>query len=198
MTETQSGKGRLISTLVVVCLLVATLVATVCLWLFVDRERYGFGLTLTLRILWGVWIVTLLAVFLTRVTIFGWSFRRYFRWQAEGPPPEQAPRPTRAPWTKGSKTSFSITVVLVSMTGAAAVTTAVLWVLEDVIGAWVFWLVSMIVWTSWWVGVIATVLTRVAIFDAQRQRAARQTEAPAAAGDVAEKPIPVKGANDES
>jgi hypothetical protein len=169
----------LISTWVVVSLLFATLVATVCLWLFVDRERYGFGLTLTLRILWGVWIVTLLATFLTRVTIFGWSFRRYFRWQAEGPPPEQAPRPTRAPWTKGSKTSFSITVVLVAMTGAAAVTTAVLWILEDVIGAWVFWLVSMIVWTSWWVGVIATVLTRGAIFSAQRSRAARQAEQPA-------------------
>jgi hypothetical protein len=66
--------------------------------------------------------------------------------------------------------------VLVSLTGAAAVTTAVLWILEDVIGAFTFWLVSMIIWTAWWVGVIATVLTRVAIFGKQRQRAARPTE----------------------
>jgi hypothetical protein len=176
MTERRSGRGRLISTLVVISLLAATLIATVCLWLFVDQERYGFGLTLTLRILWGAWIVTLLATTLTHVTIFGWSFRRYFRWSDDSPPPPQAPRPTRAPWTKGSKTSFSITVVLVSMTGAAAVTTVVLWILEDVIGPNVFWLVTMIVWVSWWVGVIATVLTRIAIFSKQRERRKQEAE----------------------
>ncbi len=178
MTDRRSTKARLVPTLVVVGLLVATLIATVCLWLFVDQQRHGFALTLTLRILWGAWIVTLLAVILTRVTIFGWRFRRYFRWQGEEPPPQEAPRPTRAPWTKGSKTSFSFTVVLVSMTGAAAVTTAVLWVLEDVIGAFVFWLVSTIVWSAWWVGVIVIVLTRIAIFGMQRKRAADQVGKP--------------------
>jgi hypothetical protein len=185
MKDRRSGKGRLISTWVAILLLLATSIATVCLWLFVDKERYGFGLTLTLRILWGAWIVTLLSIILTRVTIFGWSFRRYFRWQADSPPPEQAPRPTRAPWTKGSKTSFTITVLLVALTGAAAVGTAVLWILEGVIGEFVFWLVSMIVWISWWVAVIATVLTRVAIFSAQRQRA-REAEQTAAASSAKE------------
>jgi hypothetical protein len=176
MSERRSGKARLVVFLVAGLLLVATLVATVCLWLFVDQERHGFALTLTLRILWGAWMVLMLALFLTRVTIYGWSFRRYFRWPDQEPPPEQAPRPTRAPWNKGSKTSFSFTVVLVSLTGAAAVTTAVLWILEGVVGEFVFWLVSMIVWVSWWVVVIAVVLTRIAIFGAQRRRGAGQVD----------------------
>ncbi len=178
MGERPSSKARLITTLLVVILLAATLVATGSLWLLVDRQRYSWGLTLTLKILWGVWIVTLLAIILTRVTIFGWSFRRYFRWPDEVPPPHQAPRPTRAPWTKGSKTSFSITVVLVSLTGAAAVTTVVLWILADVIGWWAFWLIFKIIGITWWVGAIVTVLTRIAIFGVQRSRTRHPPETP--------------------
>jgi hypothetical protein len=178
MGEQRSSKARLITTLVVVILLAVTLVATACLWLLVDRERYGWGLTLTLRILWGVWIVTWLAIILTRVTIFGWSFRRYFRWPEDGPPPQQAPRPTRAPWNKGSKTSFSITVVMVSLTGAAAVATTVMWILEGVTGPWVFSLVFKIIWATWWVGVITTVLIRIAIFGVQRSRGKDPPEPP--------------------
>ena len=178
MTERRSGRARLILYLVAGTLLLATLIATICLWLFVDQERHGFALTLTLRILWGVWMVLMIALVLTRVTIFGWSFRRYFRWPDQAPPPEPAPRPTRAPWDKGSKTSFSFTVTLVSLTGGAAVATAVLWILEDVIGPDVFKLIATILWISWWVVVIALVLTRIAIFGAQR-RAARQKKEPA-------------------
>jgi hypothetical protein len=170
------GKAKLISNLAVILLLVATTIATVCLWLFVDREHHGWGLSLTLHILWGCWIVALLATFLTRVAIFGWSFRRYFRWQSEGPPPQEAPRPTRAPWTKGSKTSFSITVVLVSLTGATALAVVVLWILlaAEVISPETFRLVGKILGIGYWVGCIAIVLTRIIIFGSQRRKAVEQ------------------------
>src|SRR6185503_7699136 len=111
--------------------------------------EYHWGVTLAFRILWGCWIVGLCALILTRVTIFGWSFRRYFRWDEPTPPPG-APRPTRAPWRKGGKSSFGFTVTMVSVTGAAAVTIVVMWMLEDVVGDFVFWLVSFIVGGSWW------------------------------------------------
>src|SRR5262249_42374441 len=82
-------------------------------------------------------------------------------------------RPTAAPWYKSPAASFSITVVMVSITGAVAVATAVLWMLQDVIGDWVFRLVAQILWSTWWVGCVATVLTRVAIFGVQKKRAER-------------------------
>src|SRR4051812_16244101 len=95
-----------IATWVVVALLIASLVVTICLYLFADAPQDSWWLMLTLRILWGCWIVGLCALILTRVTIFGWSFRRYFRWDEPTPPPTPAPRPTRAPWSKGGKSSF--------------------------------------------------------------------------------------------
>lgn len=166
--------AKWIATWVVVALLLVTLVVTLALYVFLDSTRYGWELMLTFRILWGCWIVALFAIILTRVTIFGWSFRRYFRWDEPTPPPEQAPRPTRAPWDKGSKSSFGFTVSMVSVTGAAAVAIVVLWMLEGFIGNWTFWLVSMIIGVVWWVTVITLVLTRIAIFGAQRHKTKRE------------------------
>jgi hypothetical protein len=183
-TPTRPGKGILIAYLVVLALLAGALIATALMWWLGDWGRHRGGLTLALRIVWGCWLVACLATVLTRVTIFSWYFRRYFRWPPGGegagpapPAPPAAPRPARAPWYKSGKASFSITVVMVSLTGAAAVATAVLWILEDVTGPWVFWLVFRILWATWWVLVIAAVLTRVSIFRRHMKRAVRD-EAP--------------------
>jgi hypothetical protein len=185
MSRQQPSKARWILTWVVLAHLLATGVATLCLLQLGDWERYRGGLDLTLRIIWGCWIVHLLATVLTSVTIFGWSFRRYFRWSETmlpGPPPEpiaadslprKGPlRPARAPWKKSPLASFSITVVLVSITGVAALGSVVLWILKDVLGDWVYGLVVGIVWSAWWVLCIATVLTRVAIFGAHEKKRA--------------------------
>lgn len=169
------------TTWLLIALLAATLLATVCLYLMVDTEQYSWELMLTVRTLWGVWIVALVAVILTRVTIFGWSFRRYFRWDREEPPPPAVPRPARAPWNKGAASSFGFTVSMVSVTGVAAVAIVVLWMLEGVTGRFVFWLASTITGTVWWVTVITLVLARVAIFGAQRSKKKQQAEAAASA-----------------
>lgn len=161
-------------TWVIAALLAASLVATLCLFVFVDGAEYHWGVTLTFRILWGCWIVGLFALILTRVTIFGWSFRRYFRRDEANPPAGPTPRPTAAPWDKGGKSSFGFTVSMVSVTGVAAVTIVVMWMLSGVTGEFVFWLVSMIVGITWWVAIIALVLTRVAVFGAQRHRKAKE------------------------
>jgi hypothetical protein len=184
-----------VATWVVVSLLIASLAVTVCLYLFVDSAEYGWALTLTFRILWGCWIVALFAIILTRITIFGWSFRRYFRWDEPIPPPTQTPRPTRAPWNKGGKSSFGFTVSMVSVTGTAAVAIVVLWMLEGVIGNWTFWLLCMIIGTVWWVTVITLALTRIAIFGSQRSKAARQAQTleQVSGGDGTQENQPVTG-----
>jgi hypothetical protein len=169
---------------IIIALLAASLAVTVCLLLFVDGAEYHWGVTLAFRILWGCWIVGLFALILTRVTIFGWSFRRYFRWDEPSPPPVPTPRPTRAPWEKGSKSSFGFTVATVSVTGVAAVTFVVMWILSGMTGDFVFWLVSTIVGITWWVAVIALVLTRIAVFGAQRHK--RAAELAQAAGSTTE------------
>jgi hypothetical protein len=169
MAQDRRGKARWIITAIVLGHLLATLIATGCLYWWGDPEHWG--VTLTLRILWGVWAVHALAQALTRVTIFGWSFRRYFRPSEEEKPPPPPLRPAKAPWYKSGKVSFAITVILVSLTGACAITTAVMYILEDVTGHWVYWLVCMIVWSSWWVLAIALVLTRLAIFGSEKQKA---------------------------
>ena len=86
MPEQPSGKAGLITNLVVLALLAGTAIASLCLWYLGDWEGHAWALTLTLRILWGSWIVACLATILTRVTIFGWSFRQYFRWPGDGRP----------------------------------------------------------------------------------------------------------------
>jgi hypothetical protein len=187
MSDPQRSKGSWISTLVVIALLGAVVAATLLIWWLGNWEAHAWALTLTLRILWGCWLVTSLAIILTRVTIFGWYFRRYFRLPGGAPPipivrPSQQPRPARAPWYKPGKASFSITVVLVSLTGATFIATVVLWILKDVLGDWTFWLIFRILWASWWVLVIATVLTWIAIFGAQKKRAVAREKAPQPAG----------------
>jgi hypothetical protein len=170
MAERQKNLASWIVTLAALIHLVGVVIATACLWWFGNWKEYGAGLTLTLRILWGVWCVNALAAILTRVTIFGWSFRRYFRLDENGSSPPLRVRPTRAPWFKSGKVSFFTTVFLVSLTGACAIATAVMYILMDVTGEWVFWLVFKIIWSSWWVLSIAIVLMRLALFGADRKR----------------------------
>jgi hypothetical protein len=160
--------ARRISTLGVIALLVAVAIANACLEWLGNWEEHEFGLTLTQRILWGVGLVALIALILTRVTIFGWSFRNYLRLdEATVPLPR---RPTAAPWYKSGVTSFAITVFIVSLTGVVAIAIAVLWILEDVIGVDVFWLVFKILGISYWVLLIAAVLTRIILFGKQKYK----------------------------
>jgi hypothetical protein len=174
MSKRRMSRAEWIVTLVALFHLVGVAIATACLWWFGNWVEYRDGLTLTLRILWGVWIIHALAAVLTRVTIFGWNFRRYFRLDENGSPETLPVRPARAPWFKSGKVSFSITVILVSLTGACAIATAVMYILMDVTGEWVFWLVFKIIWSSWWVLSIATVLTRLALFGNEKKKAARE------------------------
>jgi hypothetical protein len=176
MEDNRSNKAGWITTLIVVGILGSAAVSSTLLRWLGDWEQHGWGLGLAERIVWGCCLVAALAVILTRVTIFGWSFRHYFRWPGDGAAPdgEKPPgrfRPVRAPWPKSAAASFSSTVVLVSLTGTAVIAWAVVWMLKDVIGDWAYWLVTFILFTAWWVLCIAAVLTRVAIFGWQRKRA---------------------------
>jgi hypothetical protein len=170
MVEDRIPKSRWITSLILFLHLLANLIATACLWWWGNWEEYGWALSLTLRILWGVWIVHLLALVLTRVTIFGWNFRRYFRPTGEGKPPAPPLRPIRAPWYKSGKVSFAMTVVLVSLTGACAIATAVMYILKDATGPRVFWVVGTSIWSGWWVSCIAVVVTRVTLFGRDKKK----------------------------
>jgi hypothetical protein len=183
MSEGRPSKAPIISTMVVVVLACAAGVASLLLYLLGNWEEYAWALTLTLRIIWGCWLVTFLATLLTRVTIFGWTFRRYFPRPPEAPTPPGGvvPRPTQAPWPKSGAASFSITVVMASLTGGAAIAVAVMWILKDVTGEWVYWLVTRIIAAAWWVLMVATVLTRVSLFGLQKKKAVFK-EQPAATG----------------
>jgi hypothetical protein len=178
MMRPKPGKAGFITSLILLCLLLVTVAVNLLLLWLGNWERDGWGLRLALRIVWGCCVVGCLATLLTRVTIFGWNFRRYLRWPGNPAqaPPDVPRRPTAAPWYKSPAASFSITVVMVSLTGAVAIATAVLWMLVDVIGEWAFWLIFKILWSAWWVGCVATVLTRVAIFGVQKKRAEQQAE----------------------
>jgi hypothetical protein len=190
MAEFRSGVTGLVLAVVVFALLGAALVATALLWWLGDWEGHGWALWLTLRIVWGVWLATCLGMVLTRATMFGWYFRRYFgRSEPGAAPPKESEAPTAErppppppPWPKSGAASFSITIVLTSLTGAAIVATVVLWALRDVLGATVYGWVVGIIWAAWWVLVIATVLTRVAIFGTQKKKAVRAP--PAADGSA--------------
>jgi hypothetical protein len=70
----------------------------------------------------------------------------------------------KAPWSKSGAASFSFTVIIVSVTAAVAIATVVMWILKDVTGEWVFWLVFKILGASWWVVMVGLVLARIAIF----------------------------------
>src|SRR5262245_11279440 len=163
MADPRPSKVNLIFSLVVLALFVGTVVATVLMVVIGDWDSHAWGLKLALRITWGCCAVVFLALVLTRVTIFGWNFRRYLRWPG-GPakaPPNVPRRPAAAPWYKSPAASFTITVVMVSVTGAVAVALVVLWMLEDVIGERAFRLIFRILGSAWWVACVATVLTRV-------------------------------------
>jgi hypothetical protein len=174
MPEDRPRRARVIATFVVLGHLVATLIAIACLGWLGNPE--SFGVTLAERILWAVWIVHALAQVLTRVTIFGWNFRRYFRPSGDERPPAPPLRPTRAPWYKSGTVSFTTTVFLVALTGACGLAILVMYTLKGVVGDRVYWLVCMIIFCSWWPLVIAAVIFRVALFGKEKKRA-KQTPA---------------------
>ncbi len=178
MSEQHTINARWISSIVVLALLVVVSIASAFIYWTGNWEEHRWGLTLTLRILWGVWSVIALVTIFTRVTIFGWSFRRYVRWAENNMPSWTRFRPTKAPWSKSGVVSFSFTLTMVLLFCAAAISTAVMWILTDVTGEWVFWLVFKIVWSSWWVLTIGVVLARVAVFGVQRQRELRRQQQP--------------------
>jgi len=162
----------LIIGLVVLVLLAAVGIAS-CLLVFLgDWEDHSDALWLATKIIWGSWMVAAAGVLLTRVTVFGWSFRSYFRWDGEGEPPTRAPRPTKAIWYKSPAASFGFTVAMVALTGGVAIAMVTLWI----IGGPVMWLVIKIIWGSWWVIMIALVVARVSVFGMHRRRAVEAAE----------------------
>jgi hypothetical protein len=160
--------ARLISNLGVVVLFVAMAIASACLWWLGDWESHEWGLTLTLKILWGVWLVALTGLILTHVTIFGWSFRNYIRPNQAGQPLPR--RPATAPWYKSGVASFTTTVFIVSLTGVFAIALVAMWILESVTGDAVFWLWFRILGISYWVLLVAAVVTRIIIFGKHKYR----------------------------
>ncbi|MFQ3650078.1 MAG: hypothetical protein SNJ75_07070 [Gemmataceae bacterium] len=166
-------RAWLILSLVVLVTLIGAVAANVLLVQLGDWENHRGELTLALRVIWVVWGLVAASILLTRVTVFGWSFRRYFRWDGEGDPPPGAPRPIKAPWYKSAAASFGFTVAIVSITGVAVLITATLSLLLDPFQSKVYGLVIRIVWGSWWVLLITLVLIRVTIFGLQRRDAVK-------------------------
>ncbi len=168
MVEARSPKSKIVTAVIVSTFLAGTAVATALIVWLGDWEHYRWGLDLTLRIVWGCCIVAVAATLLTRLTIIGWYFRRYFRPSEPPPPPDPVsggPRRTvRAPWLKSGTLSFSMTVSLVALTGATAIASAVIWVMGAVFGDWLMWLILKIIWGVFWVAAIALVLTRIGVF----------------------------------
>ena len=76
---------------------------------------------------------------------------------------------------RSDKTGFFVTIIMMVLLGAAIVGTAVVLLL----GQWAqhLWILK-IVWGTWWVLCIITVLTRLAIFRWQMIRAARKAQPP--------------------
>jgi hypothetical protein len=170
MADFRDRTTALVTWIIIGVLLVGTLITTGFFWWLGDWEHYGPALTLALRIVWGSALVGCLAAALTRVTIFGWAFRRWFR-------PIEKRGLTEPPWPKSGAASFAITVSLVSLLGVACVATAVMWILRDAVGEWVMWLVIKLTWGAWWVLVITMVLIRVALFRRGMIRAAEKARA---------------------
>src|SRR5215472_9198000 len=111
MAKSRSSLVALISNIVLLTLLVLAAVTSVILWLVGDWEKYGWGLGLSLKIVWGVWLVAFVATFLTRATMVGWHHRKahpsewpaalYKAFSEGGRPPS---------WFKSGAASFTITV----------------------------------------------------------------------------------------
>ncbi len=177
MAELRSGIAGFVLTIVVLSLFGASLLTTGILWWVGDWDHYGWGLGLTLKIVWGCWFVCLLGMVLTKVTIFGWHFRGYFGRDEQGVTgaagrPDAPPLPP-PPWRKSTKASFSSTLVLVSVSGSAVIASAVLWMLGDVLGDTTLWTVLGWIWAGWWVACIATVLIRVSLFGWEKKKVVR-------------------------
>ncbi len=169
MIDPGSTKSGFVTFVIAAAFVVGTAVATGLIWWLGDWRDYPWALDLTLRIFWGTCLVALAATLLTRLTIIGWYFRRYFRPAEQAvPPPEPIGtgprRPTTAPWYKSGALSFSMTVTLVSLAGAAVTASAVIWVLGDFFGDWLMWVILKSIWGVFWVVCIAVVLTRLGVF----------------------------------
>ena len=188
MAESRHRLVTLILLVVVLTLLSACVATTIALAAAGNWEKHARGMTLALKIMWGIWALLAVATILTHLTMFGWRFRHGPRqWPSaiyqtikEGVEP-----PT---WFKSGKTSFTITVVFVSLLGASCVATVLLWIVGD----WredgeALGLTIKIIWAAWWVLAIATVLVRVALFARQRRKQKEQA-AEAAAGKAAGTP----------
>jgi hypothetical protein len=173
MTRPRYRLASLVCNLVVLTLLVAFGIASLVLALGGNWEKHSFGLTISLKIMWGVWLLVFASVVLTRITVFGWQFRRVQ--PGQGPPSlsralAQEMKPSS--WLKTTATSFTITVVLVSLMGTAVLASVLIWVIGDWSDSKETLVLSLkIIWGTWWVLCIATVLVRVKIFDWQRMKA---------------------------
>ncbi len=196
MLEVRSTKSGFVTAVIAGSFLAVAVVATVLIWQLGDWQNYAWSLDLTLRILWGCFIVALAATTLTRVTIIGWRFRRYFRTAEQTTPPPDpvgvgTRRPTVAPWYKSGILSFSMTVSLVAVVGVTAVASAVIWIMGAVFGDWVMWLILKILWSVAWIAIIAIVLTRVGVFRQYMKKGKRaEAEAAAAAEQNSDKTTP--------
>ena len=175
MLDPRSTKSGFVTAVIAAAWLAGTVVVTGLLYViwwsagWAGWQEYSWSRDLALRILWGCCLVAVAATLLTRLTIIGWYFRRYFRPSEQSvPPPEPIGtgprRPTRAPWYKSGALSFSMTVSLVSLAGVTAVASAVIWVMGEVFGNDLMWLILKCIWGAAWIAAIAIVLTRVGVF----------------------------------
>jgi hypothetical protein len=169
MIDPGSTKSGFITAVIAAAYVTGTAVATALIWWLGDWQGFPWALDLTLRILWGCCLVAVAATLLTRLTIIGWYFRRYFRSAEQAvPPPEPIGtgprRPTAAPWYKSGVLSFSMTVTLVALAGTTAVASAVICVMGDVFGNDLMWVILKSIWGAAWIAAIAVVLTRVGVF----------------------------------
>ena len=190
MLDPRSTKSGFVTAVIAAAFLVGTAVATGVVYLlwwaagWGAWAEYSWSRDVTLRIIWGCCIVAFAATLLTRVTIIGWYFRRYFRPSEEAvPPPEPIGagprRPTTAPWYKSGALSFSMTVTLVALAGTTAVASVVVWVLGDFFGDWLMWVILKTIWGVFWIVCIAVVLTRIGVFRLHMLKA-KPPEPPAA------------------
>ncbi len=175
MALSRSQLAGLVSTLVLATLFVAFGIASLVLALAGNWYEYSRALTLTLKIMWGTWFIATAATILTFVTMFGWRFRKL----RPGVGPAALARALAAEikpasWFKRGSTSFTITVVLVSLFGTAVLASVLIWIIGD-------WerhrpplvLSLKMIWGLWWVLCIATVLVRVSLFNRERRKAAQ-------------------------
>jgi hypothetical protein len=166
----------LILILVTLTLLAAATITSGIVLTMGDWARLEFGLALTLKILWGGCLLLVAGTLLTWVTIIGWKFRKL----APGQGPTALLKAVAAgveppAWAKSGWTSFTCTVVMVSMLGAAVLASVLIWILGDFVQFRdPLFLALKLIWASVWVLLIATVLVRLSIFARQKRRQDRE------------------------